>query len=65
MTILEKKLVNKLIAGFFLGSISIGAYAACGDSTCGWEGGKFNCTVETPEGARICSEDSRCNINCN
>lgn len=41
------------------------AFAACGDSACGWVGDSFVCVVEGPnQELRICTENDPCSISC-
>ena len=59
------KTIKRIIIGSFVCSVSIGVYAACGDSTCCWKNGDFACQAEGPGGEeRTCTEADPSTINC-
>jgi|GEM_PF-2798013 hypothetical protein len=58
---------NKVIylSALILMVFGFSAYAACGDSVCGYEGSAYVCYVENSTGGlQRCTTSSPCNINC-
>ena len=60
------KAIKATLVALVLSSASYGVYAACGDSTCSWDGDSFVCKAEDSKGQRLtCTEDNPCLIDCN
>ncbi len=62
---MNRRTLRITLLSALLSVMSFSVWAACGDSTCGWEDGGFVCEAETAGGGSVtCTEDNPCNIDC-
>ena len=59
------KSLKSLLFTLLVGGVSLGVYAACGDSVCGDYRGEYTCMVDDGSGVlRECTQIQPCTIDC-